>query len=1055
MPPLSSLRPSVLGRTSVPLLLVAAALSLGVGPCNEQLPRSGAALFLSPQSNPMALSSDAKRLYVANTTSGTLSVVDVTNASAPTTLAEIHVGLEPVGVAVLPGLVNGDELVFVTNHISDTINVVSRNKLAVIQTIQDLDANGVTTTDEPVGIAFSGPNRAFVALDNPNQVIVLDVNAAGKVTINPQRLAITAQAPRALAARDGKLYVASFESGNQTELPMCGPDDDRGLAENDSVHTDEGCEFKLTVIDGFGIRGLVSGSVFRFAAQNPNIGGRVVRDTDLPDRDLFVFNANSLALEQVVEHVGTLLYGLTVGPAGRVYVTGTEALNQHDGLSALDNRMFENRLSVVDCGGSCGAPTQVDLDAGASALGQTVPTPHGVAVSADGSTLVVTAAGADGDPGDARPAMHGLFTLNAQGQVVGSALAGALPEGVALRSGANGQAQTAFVLNGGDSTISVVDVSNPAAPVTQVAAYTVGADPTPADVKLGRIAFSSGRAATNGTFACASCHPHGNIDQLLWTINTVQGPDDPADVTGNIAEPRASMPIRGLRDTLPLHWEGVLADPIPGVNRFAVFDTAPDCNLETDGEIGCVRHLVDAALSGPMCQHNGPNGCVPGPGQTGPGGSNLKGNLTDLERDAMAAFQVAVSFPPSPARRPSDRLSDGANTGVSDFFTDNDGEGIRGGIGNIVNFAPATCADNPMGCHSLPLTVSTNSSVVGGFDAPSARGMWDRWINFSNGITTAQEVLSVMQDCADGIEPAPKTLPFGFGGAEFVTVNGDPCNLNAPELTALLGFNFADVPFPSGAQIYDPAVGMTERGSFLSSFEVLFSLVYGVRGERIWDYQTEISVGLPGLTGRQLELTPANQASAATGAALAAIEDAAKVGKVTAVVRGAKLRELRFDRNSQRWAYPSGVAFDSAGLRDIVGKLGDVATVTAELPDNISIGGPDRQPLLDIDPDLRALETTGKPPSLPRPQQNAAATFRLGAEYVDSQAKVLVNGALCPTCSITPATAPTTGKNALNFTLNPGLPAGVHVVQVLNPNGWSSNEMPICVTNGVDVCIYQ
>jgi hypothetical protein len=718
--------------------------------------------------------------------------------------------------------------------------------------------------------------------------------------------------------------------------------------------------------------------------------------------------------------------------------------------------MFDNRLSILDCAGGCGAPSAVDLDAGAAALGQTVPTPHGVAVSGDGQTLVVTAAGADGDPGDGRVPMHGLFTLDAAGHVLGSALAGALPEGVALRSGPGGAAQTAFVLNGTDSTVTVVDVSNPATPVTQVAAYPVGNDPTPSEVRLGRIAFSTGRGSTNGTFSCASCHPHGNIDQMLWTINTVPGPDDGPNELGELAEPRASMPIRGLRDTLPLHWEGVLADPVPGVNPLAVFDSAPDCDIKTDGEIGCVRHLVDAALSGPMCQHNGPNGCVPGPGQTGPGGSNLKGNLTDLERDAMAAFQLAVSFPPSPTRRPTDQLSPLANGGLSDFFTDEDGEGIRGDIGQVLNFAPATCADNAMGCHALPLTVGTNSSIVGGFDAPSARGMWDRWINFSNGITTTQEVLTAMQACADGIEPATKTIPFPFGPpGSTIEVSGDPCNLEAPELTNLLGFQFAQLPFPSGARIYDPAVGMTERGSFLSSFEMVFSLAYGLRGERIWEYQTEMSVGLPGLAGRQLELTAANASDAATGQRLAQIEDAARLGKVTAVVRGAGLGEMRFDRASSGWLQPGGQTISGADLRGLVQGLGDVATVTAELPDNISIGGADRQPLLDVDPDLRAAEVVGDAPSIPKPAQFASATFRLGAQYVEPQAKVLVNGLPCGTCSFVPVTAPATSKSAIDFTLDPGLPAGVHVIQVLNPNGWASNEMPICVTNGVDKCVYQ
>jgi len=1054
---LPDLRPS--SSRALPLavcLLLSLLVASGFTGCDEEVLESGAQLFLSPQQTPLALSNDGQRLFVANTTSGTVSVLDVSNPLAPSLLAEIHVGLDPVSVAVRPPAPDGRDLVLVSNHVSDSITVIDAGKLAVVQTLQGLDAEGVTTTDEPVGLAFSGPERAFVALDHSNQVLAIDFDAAGKASLNPQRLDITAQAPRAVTAAYGRLYVASFESGNMTEFSMCGPADTRGLAEDDQALTDEGCDFELDIVRDLSLNdGLVLGTVFEFAAQNPNIGGRVVRDTDIPDRDVFVYDATTLALEQVVDTVGTMLNGLAVGPAGQLYVTHTEARNHLDGLGALDNRLFENRLAILDCsGGSCGAPTQVDLDASAAPLGQTVPTPYGVAVSQDGANLVVTASSADGDPGDGRAALHGLFTLDAAGNVLGSALTGALPEGVALRSGPAGAAQTAFVLNSADSTVSVVDVSDPTAPQTRVAAFVVGDDPTPDLVRRGRIAFSTARGSTNHTFACASCHPHGNIDQLLWTINAVQGPDDGPNAVGEFAEPRNSMPIRGLRDTLPLHWEGTLADPVSGVNPLAVFDSAPDCDLEADGEVGCVAHLVDAALSGPMCQHNGPQGCVPGPGQLGPDGSARKGALTDSERHAMAAFQLAVAFPPAPSRRPDDRLSDAANLGVQDFFTDEDGLGIRGGVGETVNFAPATCADNPMGCHSLPLTVSTNSSVVGGFDAPSARGMWDRWTQFSNGISTSEEVLRAMQDCADGIEPPAKTVQVVVDANTTLPVDvfGDPCNLRSPLLTAFLGFEFAELPFPSGAEVYDPAVGMTERGSFLSSFEVLFALVYGVRGENIWEFQVEMSTGLPGLTGRQLQLDPENLRDGAVGAALAQIEDADRQGKVEAVARGAVMGEFRFDGPASVWQAPSGYRVTSLELRQLTATVGDVVTVTAELPAGMSIGGPDRQPLLDIDPDLRVLEANSDAPSLPRPPELQVATFRLGAWYVDPAASVLVNGQTCEGCSFVPSVAGT-GDPTIDLTLAPGLPAGVHVLQVLNPDGWASNEMPICVTNGVDVCL--
>jgi hypothetical protein len=576
---------------------------------------------------------------------------------------------------------------------------------------------------------------------------------------------------------------------------------------------------------------------------NPNIGGSVIRDIDLPDRDLFVYDAQTLALESVVDTLGTMLSGIAArqGENGtRLWIPHTEAQNEIDGLRDLDNKLFLNRVAVVDCnGGSCTPANTVDLDQSlaAASSSQTAPIPWGIQASGDGQTVVVTAAGADGDPGDGRPPMHGLFTLDANGNVRGSALVGALPEGVLLSSNAQGQAQVAYVLNTATAACPcrrLIRRRRRPAPVV------VGADPTPAEVRLGRIAFNGARGATNQTFACGSCHPNGNIDQLQWVINTTVAPSEGPGPDGQIAEPRTTQPIRGLRDTLPLHWEGVLADPIAGVNPEAAdFDSA-DCDIAVVGEIGCVRHLVDAALSGPMCQHNTPNGCEVGEGQDGPSGAGLPGALTEEERNAMAAFQLAVAFPPAPSRRPDDKLSDFAVQGVSDFFTNEDLQGINTGVGQALGFAPTTCADNPMGCHSLPLTAGTNSNVVGGFDAASARGMWDRFTLFSNGIFSSQEVLQGAQDCANGIEPPPRTFEVVFGGNPIpITLSGDPCNVRSPEIELFL-FRLAALPFPSGETIWDPAVGHTERGSFIATFEGLFALVYGVRGDAIWQFQEEI-----------------------------------------------------------------------------------------------------------------------------------------------------------------------------------------------------------------------
>jgi DNA-binding beta-propeller fold protein YncE len=1051
-------------------LALALAASSGAA-CQREAAKTGAALFASPQIRPVALSADQQLLFVANTTSGSVSVLDVRNPRRPRLLAEIDVGLDPAGIAVRPKVTPGrggeDELIFVTNYISDSISVISRQRLDVVDTLQEIDPQtGVTRTDEPSGIAFAGPHRAFVTLEETNEVWVLELDDAGR-HVGSSRIPITAPSPRALAVSGDRLYVAAFESGNQTEFPSCGPDDPRG--------PEEGCEFHLRLIDHLSID-LVGGQpaidiqlgvLFDFAASDPNIGGKVIMNPERPDRDVFVFDLTAPGLDsdpstpgiqplQVIEGMGTLLYGIAVGKDERVYVTNTDARNDLNGLLELGNRMFDNRLSILDCAGGCAGPLHVDLDQAAGPQAG-IPTPFGVEVSADGQMVLVTGAGSDGlPPGYGgthpdQPELFGLAVLDAEGHVLGGTRVGAIPQGVALRSHpGTGAGEYAFVLNTVGNTVDVVDVRDPAAPKLVTSGIRVGSDPTPPVVQAGRIHFMSARASASGNFSCESCHPNGNIDQVLWTINAIESPDDPGPFVGEIPEPRTTMPIRGLRDTLPLHWEGNLSDPFPGPGGGGHIGPSPGCEPGAANEVACIRDLVNASLSGVMCEDGG--GCPAGP-------SGQAGGLTHGERDELSAFLASVSYAPSPNRRPTDRLSDLALLGVQDFFTNEDGMGINTGVGEVVNFAPATCADNPLGCHSLPLTHSTKSPVVGGFDAPGIRGMVDRHILFSNGIVSSEEALRFAQACADGFDPPARM--FDLLGFPVLEVTGDPCNLRSPVIENIGGLPLMMLPFPSGSEIYRPEQGITERGAFLASFEFLFALVYGVRGERIWEYQTEVSVGLPGITGRQHSITPENAHDAETLAALALFEATARDGKIVAIARNGLLGALRYGPGAGRWlpagggSLPPGLevaasklgfgqeGLTSAALRGLVESTGQVVTITAELPPNVSIGGPDRQPLLFEDPDLRAAEQAGEPPSLPRPNASAQASFRLGAKYVEPGAKLLVNGAVCHACSFSFAVA-ATGEDAIDVVIPAdAFEPGINVMQVLNPLGWASNEFPL------------
>ena len=1052
---LRSLRPSL-----VPTLLLAGLLASGCDPAiRTPLPGIGAQLFSSPQVNAIALTPDGQWLLVANTTSATVSIYKPKGYGL-IHLGDVRVGIDPVGIAMRPPAFAGDrQLALVTNHISDSISVIDVDQGGVVQTLQAFDANGVTTTDAPTGVVFAGPDRAFVALDDRNEVLVIDFDGSGRATLNPERLFITAQAPRAMAVVGDRLLVGAFESGNHTEFPNCAPEDTaatRPFLPGDPQ--DEGCLFYNRFLDtlslefppGGGINFDIDfGVIVDFAARNPNIGGEVIIDRDRPDRDVLIFDANALGTPlQLIHGVSTLLYGLEAS-GSRVYVTSTDGRNALDGLDDLENRMFENRLSWFDCTPDCGPVQHVDLDA--NPHGVPVPTPYGIRASASGQQLVVSVAGSDGVPGlaeDPGTDIPGLVTLDADGNVLGFVQTGAIPQSVALASGTDGHASIAYVLNTVDSTVSVVDVSDATSPQV-MHTLEVGEDPTPDLIRKGRIQFMSARASTSGKFSCESCHPNANTDQLIWTINTVESPED---VPGcdpfaeSCPEPRTTQPIRGLRDTLPLHWLGSLGDPFENHedgdgNLLQLFqpedDGAPDCDLALDGEVGCARHLVNASLSGVMCDPTG--GCQPGP-------SGLPGALSEDERDAMAAFLMSVSYPPSPSRRPDDALSPTAMQGVTDFFTDEDGLGVGSGalgVGQAVGFAPITCADNSGGCHALPLGASTNSVTVGAFDAPTQRGLWDRHVQFSNGSPSSEEVLAASEACAKGNPPGDHPVLGAF-------VTGDPCALASAALTAFLGFELD--PFlgaPSGADIYDPAVGFTERGVFLSTFETIFHLAYGVRGAPMWEFFSEMGVGFSGLYGRQLTTSAADALSAETAQALGPLVTAADEGRLALVGAFLNLETYRYSPETGLWliefrpihaGLPSRT---SAELLERVVILDETLTVTAHLKEGVTIGGADRQPLLDVDPDEKAIEQIGTLLAIPRPAPEPSQSFRIGALYTQPEAKLLVNGALCEACTLVLGASPN-GPWA-DVTLVDALPLGTHVIQVLNPDGWISNEMPIQV----------
>ena len=263
---------------------------------------TGHPTFMSPHASPLA--ERGSDVFVVNTQADTLDIIDKNSRAV---VRRINVGIDPVSVAVRP---DGKE-VWVANHVSDSISIVDNDATSatyhqVIDTVQHIDqASRSTRFDEPVGIAFADNEKAYVALSSENLIAIVEVASR---SIN-QWLTISAQDPRAIKVRGGRLYVIPFESNNQTQISGCvGPIDG------------EQCTFDATQ------HVVTTNNVL-----SQSIVVDIVKHAQIPDRDLYVFDTATDRLLEVVESLGTLLYGLAIDSTGQVFVAQTDARNDANG----------------------------------------------------------------------------------------------------------------------------------------------------------------------------------------------------------------------------------------------------------------------------------------------------------------------------------------------------------------------------------------------------------------------------------------------------------------------------------------------------------------------------------------------------------------------------------------------------------------------------------------------------------------------------------------------------------------------------------------------------
>lgn len=650
--------------------------------------------FMSPHASPIVKTGDL--VFVVNTPADTVDVID---ASTLAVVARVNVGIDPVGIAKRPDT----NEVWVTNHVSDSVSVIDTDPsrptyLQVIATVQDFDPiTRATRFDEPVGIAFANRDKVYVALSSGNSIAVIN----GVTRQVDKRLTITAQDPRAITVRGDRLYVIPFESNNQTQISGCSGDIDGDLCTFDAVE-----------------QVLIHNNVLSWG-----LDVDIIKNPAFPDRDLYIFDTTTDELVEVVDTLGTLLYGLTVDSSGRVFVAQTDARNDINGragtlghgLAEMENRAFLNQITSVDCSGvRCDAPQIIDLEPlppAHPAPGMALATPFAIQISDDDSILVVSSAGS-----------NKLFTVDAaSGAVLGRVDVDAVPRGIALESAVGGGPSRAWVLNAVANTVSLVDVSVPESP--KVVATIALADPTHPAVKRGRMAFNNANASTTRTFSCESCHPDGHTDQLLWILDTPICSAGPAPCDEQCATcdeetgfcvnpfdrgctqipPRITMPIRGLRDTAPYHWDGIPGDPYGGNNTANIEGNDPP-NCSAADPASCTLVVVDGGLASTMRMV----------GDATVNDEGKPGELSGADRNDMATFMLSIPYPPSQERSYTNVLSNLATRGFEEFH-------IPGSEGRA-------CGS----CHRMPFWTSTNTPNTG-MDAPTWRGAYDRWLILPQG----------------------------------------------------------------------------------------------------------------------------------------------------------------------------------------------------------------------------------------------------------------------------------------------------------------------------------
>ncbi len=655
------------------------------------------ALFESGHVRPIAMSPDGTRLFAVNTPNRTLEIFSITTQGLALN-ARVPVGLEPVSVAAP----NNNE-VWVVNHLSDSVSVVSLTGAPhVIRTL--------LVGDEPRDIVFAGaPSRAFITTAHRGQhrtdesianapgagdpqLTTPGIGRADVWVFDPAHLGMEfggrpvkimtffTDTPRALAVSPDKktVYVAGFKTGNQTTtIPsgmVCdGFEPNKPCAAEDGSTSPGGNPGPATNFEGK--QAPKAGLIVKFnnnAQKWEDTLGRnwnhAVRFS-LPDTDVFAVNANTLTQTAAFAHVGTTLFNMVTNPVtGRLYVSNTEAFNHVRfegpgvfGGSTVQGHLAETRITVIS--GSSVTPRHLNkhIDysklAGkpgfdATAKNHSLSTPLDMAVTRDGRTLFLAAFGSSKiGVFDTTALENDTFnprTISANYIPV----SGGGPSGLALDEAR----RRLYVMTRFDNSVKVIDLVS-----KREIAQSILPNPEPESVIAGRpMLYDATRFSGNGEASCASCHIFGDMDDLAWDLGD---PDDAVmknpthilfvEVFSLGAKPALNTPLNGTGAPDDLH-------PMKGPMTTQTLRGLRNSGaMHWRGDRGNGRFGVDPLDSNLSFI----NFIVAFKGLIG---SAEEPSTADMQR--FADFQLQVLPPPNPVRRLDNSLTAAQQRGRDFYF---------------------------------------------------------------------------------------------------------------------------------------------------------------------------------------------------------------------------------------------------------------------------------------------------------------------------------------------------------------------------------------------------